>query len=308
MKRFLCTMLTAALTFGGVTVSLTPLPQVSAAAVPTTMPDDVKEQVKALSDEELITLLEMARDIAPDYIPEDTYQNVAMLRNDCTFETNGETIIHATMEGDEIFWLNPAEIEILQTRFPEIFEDLAPNICLYAGYYMNDGLEINSTLIKEIQGENGVKTYMPNYAGILSVLSRGPYTVEVNGTAKTNCTASVKLNKQYTVTATYEAKASDGGEFELSYMGVEAKYNRKKPTLLTIELYSSAGETKIIQTFKLKMSKSLQKKIKTGKVVLTGTNISSYKNEFSISKDIDTAGGKTSGTVKLNFKFVNAKK
>lgn len=306
MKRFLCTMLTAALTFGGVTVSLTPLPQVSAAAVPTTMPDDVKEQVKALSDEELVAFLELTEaNSDDDELSTEEIYNAAMLQNDCTF-IMGEGAVHEySSNGCWTYRLGSMTEEVLRLKFPEIFQNIPSPLYLNAGYDAEDVI-INYNQVKD--DPNSITGIAPDFDKILKILSRGPYTVEVNGTAKTNCTASIKLNKQYTVTATYEAKASDGGEFELSYMGVEAKYNRKKPAQLTVEIYSNTGETQTIQTFKLKMSKSLQKKIKAGKVVLTGTNISSYKNEFSISKDIDTAGGKTSGTVKLNFKFVNAKK
>lgn len=306
MKRFLCTMLTAALTFGGVTVSLTPLPQVFAASVPTTMPDDVKEQVKALSDEELVAFLELTEaNSDDDELSTEEIYNAAMLQNDCTF-IMGEGAVHEySSNGCWTYRLGSMTEEVLRLKFPEVFKDIPSPLYLDAGIDAEE-VSVNYHQMKDAPDSTiGVE---PDFEKIIKILRRGPYTVEVNGAAKTNCTTSVKLNKQYAVTATYEGKASDGGEFELSYMGVEAKYNRKKPTLLTVELYSNAGETKTIQTFKLKMSKSLQKKIKAGKVVLTGTNISSYKNEFSISKDIDTAGGKTSGTVKLNFKFIKAKK
>lgn len=305
-NKFLTLLLTAALTFGGVTVSLTPLPQVFAATVPTTMPDDVKEQVKALSDEELVAFLELTEaNSDDDELSTEEIYNAAMLQNDCTF-IMGEGAVHEySSNGCWTYRLSSMTEEVLRLKFPEVFKDIPSPLYLDAGI---DAEEVSVNYHQMKDAADSALGVQPDFEKIIKILNRGPYTVTVSGSAKTNCTANVKLNKQYTVTASYEVKASDGGEFELSYMSVEAKYNRKKPTQLTVEIYSSAGKTQTVQTFKLKMSKSLQKKIKTGKVVLTGTNISSYQNESNISSDIDTSGGKTSGTVKLNFKFVKAKK
>ena len=305
-NKFLTLLLTAALTFGGVTVSLAPLPQAFAATVPITMPDDVKEQVKFLSDEELVAFLELTEaNSDDDEISTEEIYNASMLQNDCTF-IMGEGAVHEySSNGCWTYHLGSMTEEVLRLKFPEVFKDIPSPLYLDAGI---DAEEVSVNYYQMKDAPDSALGVQPDFEKIIKILSRGPYTVAVSGTAKTNYTTNVKLNKQYTITATYEAKASDGGEFELSYMRVEAKYNRKKPTHLTIEIYSNTGETQTIQTFKLKMSKSLQTKIRTGKVILTGTNISSYQNESNISKDIDTTGGKTSGTVKLNFKFIKAKK
>lgn len=299
-KRFLSIMLTAILAFGStIATPATTAVTAEAATVPETMPENVIALVKEMSNAELVEILDMARARVGDvnYEKIDT-ANAAMLRDDCTFLTGTEMVNEYSSNGGWILWLNQAEEEILRQRYPDIFANIPSPICLDAGEDAED-IIVNYNQVKDnAEAESGIA---PDFEKIIKILERGPYTVDVTGTLTTNCTGSVKTGQKYTVTAEYEAKASNGGDFDFSYVSISAKYNRKKPTKLEISFYSSASEKEVAKTAILKMSKSLQKKIKTGKVVISGTNL--YSNgdtsEISVYKDVTEKSGKVS----LSFKF-----
>ncbi len=303
-KRFLSIMLTAALAFGGtIATPVTATVTTEAATVPDTMPNDVKTLLKSMSDAELADILDMARERVGDvnYEKNDT-RDAAMLRDDCTFLTGAEAVNSYSSNGGWILWLNQAEEEILRQRYPEIFANIPSPICLDAGYDGED-YYMNEHQVKPSEtSEFGIA---PDFGKIIGILNRGPYTINLTGSIATNCAGTVKVGKAYKVTASYQLTASDGGDFSVNYAMLELSYNRKKPTKITASFTSNNMDQTLERTFTLKMSKSLQKQIKAGKVKLAGANLYVQDNDSVISTYKNSPS--KSGKINLSFKFKAAK-
>lgn len=291
-KRFLSIMLTAALAFGGIATT----PMAASASMLTNReaePIDAEEIAK-LSNEELIEKLNHYWSTVGwnDAINADNYSDGVLLA-DGSFSLGGSNGYDE--DGTALIFLSIEESQILFARYPEIFAGTTDPIAIEAGYYNEE--MVYSDICKYDERHDRP---MPDYEKLIAVLDRGQYTVDIAGKLTTSCTGNVKTGKKYTITADYETKASDGKDFDLKYVNLMAEYYDDEPTKLKVSLFSDkTGET-LEDTFTLKISKSLQKKIKNGKVILTGANaIRDAGGMTRISKDTT----KKSGKITLSFKF-----